>query len=93
METEILCTSAEAVAMIKNAPAGSQFAVIVMSDAPIIGQPGRVYPHVCSGTVDLSRRAAQKLVLNMLSAALEAKGARIRMRWDIGPGYRCLWVS
>ena len=58
-----LFTTAEAIAFIKKAPRGSDFAVYVRGDAPI-ADDDHVFPSGLNGYLKISRSAAIKLVGN-----------------------------
>jgi hypothetical protein len=80
-DIELLLTTAEAIATIKKAPRGrSDFALHIRADAPIAGKDDRIFAHGLSGHINLSRPEALKLVGDLLSEGLEARGARIPIR-------------
>lgn len=73
-------TTAEAVKMVKSAPAGSKFAAIISADAAIEGDDDHVFRGACSSYVNLSRKDAVRLAGNMLSETMEARGGRLVIR-------------
>lgn len=70
------CTRAQALKLVNQQPAGTHFAVMMSRDAPIDGEPGRIFPDGLSTCFSISRRDARKLTQAMLSEVLEARGAR-----------------
>lgn len=72
-----LYTKAEAIAAIKKAPPGSGFALHIRNDAPIVDNPGHVYPGGFTTYLDISRAAALKIIERAASETLEKRGARI----------------
>lgn len=73
-------TTAEAVKFIRRQPTGTRFAVTIMGDAPIEGDPGRVFRDALSSYVNISRPEALRIASRFLSAGLEERGARIPVR-------------
>lgn len=71
-------TTAEAVKMVKTAPAGTTFAIHVRADAAIEGSD-QVYPGCCSSYLNISRKEALRLAGDMLSGAMEARGGRLNI--------------
>ena len=68
---------ADAVKFIKAAKTGTRFCLHVRNDAPIEGEPDRVFPSGLSGYVRLSRAEAVRLAKDFMMPNLEARGARV----------------
>lgn len=88
-------TRAEAVAAIKAQPRGTYFYIFARADAPIAGEPNRVFPGVLSVGIPITRKAAVGLVDKLLSVRLEERGARlpcsVYMSED-DPAYRAFYL-
>lgn len=76
-ETRHLATVAQAVAIVKRAPTGTRFYVMVRNSAPIEGKADREFPNGLACSIRLSRADAARTAENMLSSTLEGRGARI----------------
>ena len=77
---------------------GTKVCLHVRIDAPIEGEPDKVFPCGLASYIDLSYREAAKLVENMLTDTLQARGARIpfhiteHTREGFAP-FRTLWIG
>ncbi|MBY4728004.1 MULTISPECIES: hypothetical protein [Burkholderia] len=72
---ELIVTRAAALKELRSAPARSSFYVRVSLEAPIEGQPGRVFPTPASARV--SRAEAMRFVSEVFTDVLEARAARV----------------
>lgn len=73
-------TTAEAVAFIKAAKRGSDFALSIRNDAPIPSEPGRCFSGALCGYMTITRPQALRLAASLLSPTLEGRGARLPVR-------------
>lgn len=74
-----LFTRKEAANFIVRAPVGARFAVSIRVDLPV-GENGETHFRDAGATyVNVSRSQAKRIVLDITSAILEEKGARIPM--------------
>jgi len=80
IKTELTLTADQARRRIKRQPAGTHFAVHLRSDAPIEGDPGKVFPDGCSCSLVISKKQALKLPAQMLHKVLEDRGGRLRVQ-------------
>lgn len=85
-------TTAEAVAFVKRAEAGTKFCAYVRADAAIEGEPEKFFHHGCFSYVQISRKDAERLARDMLSPTLEGRGGRIVVRVsDRFNGKKTIW--
>lgn len=70
----------DAAKMIRNAPTGTKFYVLISIDLPIEGSPGKVFATCGCGSAPLTRTEAAMLVMGLFDDALEADGARVPLR-------------
>ena len=79
--TEHLCTTAEAVRLVKRSErVGARWCLSVRLDAAIVGKPEHVFQDALSSYLNLSRSEALRLVRSLLHEAVEGKGGRIKVR-------------
>ena len=76
-----LLTTEQAVAFVKKVDRtnSGKFCLRVRLDAQIEGKPGSIFQDGLCTYLDISRKDALHLVSGMLSATLEARGARIKI--------------
>ena len=76
-----LFTTEQAIAFVKKVDRtnSGKFCLAVRLDAQIEGESDRHFPDGLSSYVEISRKEALRLVSQMLSATLEARGGRIRI--------------
>lgn len=86
-------TRAELTAQIRNAPTGAKFAIHVMQDAPIAGEPGRIFQNGLRTHISLSRKVALRIAGEYLSETLEKRGARIPFHIYESKGHICYWIG
>jgi len=71
-------TTAEAVALVKRAERlRATFAIHIRGNAPIAGDPDRMFPDGLHTYLNIARKDAMHLAETLLSPTLEARGARI----------------
>lgn len=70
---------AEAVAMIKRAPAGVTFRMHVDKDLPIENAPGKIFANAGHTYVTLTRKDAMRIADGLFGQHLEMRGARLRL--------------
>lgn len=76
---EHILTRAEALAMLKRAPTGSRFLVVVHAELPIVDTvPTKIFPGFAC--VSVSRAEAIRVADSLLSETLEQRGARLSIR-------------
>lgn len=88
-------TTAEAVAMIRKAAAGSRFSLHVRCNLPIADSDDRIFEGVGGSYLNLTRKDALRLAGDLVSQTLEARGARVPMsvRFDTETGRRNYWLG
>ncbi len=90
MNDPVLYTTQGAIALVKRAERlkGTKFAVRLLYDAPIEGEPGRVFPAGLHSYIVVSKADALRIVAGLVSPGLEARGARIPItQSDFTPSY------
>lgn len=88
--TEIvhLLTTEQAVALVKKVDRENlgKFALSIRQDAQIVGEDGKYFQGALATYLPVSRKQALGIVKSLLSATLEARGARITIREVSFPG-------
>lgn len=72
-------TSSEAQEMIKRAPTGASFHIHIRTDLPVVDNDEQHFPGAGRSRVSVSRKEAARIVGELLSERMEARGARIRI--------------
>lgn len=92
-----VCTTEQAVRLVRSSRSGTQFNVRIRLDAPVEGDPEHVYPDDLTGYVRVSKAVALDLATTLLSPGLEAKGGRIPItisQYKILDKWSCtLWIG
>jgi hypothetical protein len=87
-EQKFQATRAEAEKIIKSAKTGATFNVSIRIDLPIEGKPDRIFPDAGASYIGVSKKEALRLVRDLMSETLEAKGARLPIRCYDRESYR-----
>nr|DAP64262.1 MAG TPA: hypothetical protein [Caudoviricetes sp.] len=78
-DNRALLTAEEAQALIKRAPAGTEFCLSVRLDAAISDKPGHVYPDAIATYLSMSRAQSLHIAESGLRDSMEEKNARFTM--------------
>lgn len=83
-DIEMNLTKAEALALVARSERSGRdradWCLSVRLDARVEGQPDKIFPDGLCTWLNISRAQARRLLNDMLTSGLEAKGARIRIR-------------
>lgn len=71
------CTTSEAIRLVKKAPIGARFNLSARIDAPIVNDPGMMFPNALRVSICVSKPSALRIVTDALSETMEKRGGRI----------------
>lgn len=86
-------TETDAIVLVKAQPAKTTFYVRAWADAPVSGEPGKVYANALCIGVQVTRKHAARMISGALGKALTEKGALFPVSIYTTPdGYRAVYL-